>query len=731
MKPPGHRLIRVPRSLVLAVCASFLAGGCATAPRMAVRAQRYRIDVQLDPATHRIVGRTSMDLVRIDERALSPDQPVAIELQLHPNLRITDLHAGGVEIRSSATTRVGPARSGAAQGSEPPGDFVPRRHFVFLKRPVESLTLFVEYEGTLFQDVAAGEKPGEIHNFAMRAHVGTDGIYLADGKWYPQPDATDGLPIPADHTLLVAPVAGFELAASGERDPVLSEQTGAVAWRSPYPLSEMVLVGGAHQVHEGRHRDVTIRVHLKPSQSEQAAGLIESVGRYMDRYEPLIGPYPARQYTVVDNFFSSGFAFPTFTLLSSAVIDMGERSRSTHGYLDHEMLHSWWGNGVHVDPRDGNWCEALTSYCTNYYGFVLDGDEQEARRKRRNFSHFLSRLKPENDLPLGTFGQKDGCNRSIAYDKGAAVFHMLARTIGQERFWSAMRRLTSGYVGKFVSWDDIRRVCEAEGGKDLGPFFLQWVRRGGAPRLAIEAAKFDSASQSLTITLAQGDPPFSLDVPIRVDYGSTTEDVTAHFDALRADVKVPVSGTPRTVELDPDYHLFRRMAPEQIVPTTASTRTGKAFTCVLPAGDVPEPYRKLQSVFASSFKEGETLERVAGGVEGDALAERCALILGDAARQPYVEAFLGAIEYPVEFNEDGFEFDGVEYHDPGDAVLCTTPHPGVPGGGVTVIYANSPEAIPSSFAVPMYDRSVVIFQHGRATVKHDLERRAIVTVERT
>ena len=121
-------------------------------------------------------------------------------------------------------------------------------------------------------------------------------------------------------------------------------------------------------MHRGDHNDIRIRLHLKPGQAAHAPGLIDSVRHNLERYEPLLGPYPAREFTVVDNFFSSGFAFPTFTLLSSAVIDMGVRSQTTHGYIDHEMLHCWWGNGVHVDPRDGNWCEALASYGANYYG---------------------------------------------------------------------------------------------------------------------------------------------------------------------------------------------------------------------------------------------------------------------------------------------------------------------------------------------------------------------------
>jgi hypothetical protein len=708
--------------------------GCASIPSQPMRAERYSIEVRLDPPTHTLTGRAAIDLARIDEgtETLPPDQPVSLEIRLHPDLKITGLRVAGAELRSN---KAAPIRESDSEPSEARGDdeddgFAPRRYRIVLQRSVEAMTLFIEYEGVLFQDVAAGEKAGEIHNFAMRAHIGTEGVYLADGYWYPQPAHKEDEPSLADFTLIVEPTPGIELVASGRRDAALSERTGRLAWRSPYPIDGMVLVGGPHQVHRGKHNDVDISVHLKPSQAQHAEGLIATVKRNLDRYEPLIGKYPAGEFSIVDNFFSSGFAFPCFTLLSSAVIEMGERAQTTHGYIDHEMLHSWWGNGVHVDPRDGNWCEALASYGANYYGHVLDGNEAEARRKRRNYSHFFSRLKPEQDKPLGTYGRPDGCNRQIAYDKGAAVFHMLAHTMGQDRFWAAMRRFTSDFVGGYASWEDIRRVCETESGLNLESFFRQWVRQSGAPQLILEQARYRVADRALTVVLSQGEPAFELDVPIRVAHTGGMLDLVVPIREARHEESILVEVMPNTVELDPDYHVLRRVASDEIIPTTALTRRGTAFAVVLPHGEVNEQYKQLQSAFESSFKADERIELTAGNIEEGALAERCSLILGDAVSDPYVEAFLSAIEFPVSFTEEGFEFEGTNYHDPADAVLCTIHHPGM-SGGVTVVFANSDAAIPKAMNVPMYEHSLVIFRNGRPMVRHDFETPKIVSVERS
>ena len=685
-----------------------------------MRAERYRIEVSLDPIRHRIVGRTVMDLVRIGDAEPIPSGRTAFELLLHPDLRIT--HLAGSSGRAVV-------RSGPLPAENKSGGFAPRKHVVSVAGHPDSISLFVDYEGRLFQDASVGEKAGEIHNFAMRAHVGTDGIYLADGYWYPQPATPeDNSRRLAEFILIADPVADGELVASGEHDAALTEQTDRLVWRSPYPLDGMVLVGGPHRVFRSTHNGVDISVHVKADQSVHAEGLLDAARRNFDRYEPLIGPYPAHEYRIVDNFFSSGFAFPTFTLLSSAVINMGQRSQTSHGYIDHEMLHSWWGNGVFVDPRDGNWCEALASYGANYYGHVLDGNEEEARRTRRNASHFLSRLKAEEDKPLGTYGRDDGCGRGIAYQKGAMVFHMLARKMGQENFWTAMRRLTKEYTGVHASWEAIRRLCENVGGSPLDSFFRQWVRGGGAPTLSIDAARFDSSSGTLFVRLSQGEPAFDLDVPIRVTYADGVVDVTVPLNAATEEVPIPLEVIPTAVEVDPDFHLFRKVAPDEIIPTTSATRRGDAFASVLPAGEAAAEYKTMASVFGSSFRENERIELTAGDLSDGVLAKQCVLILGDAARDPFVAAFLSAVEFPVKFTNEGFVYDGLTYADAEDAVLCTIRHPDVTGGGITVVFANSSAAVPAAWNVPMYDRSLVIFKDKMPVLRRDFERRHIVPV---
>ncbi|MFQ5463468.1 MAG: M1 family metallopeptidase, partial [Phycisphaerae bacterium] len=679
-----------------------IAFGCARPQLLSVQATRYDLNLHLDPPTHTLSGTTAIELRRTDDEPMSEGRPIAVKLALHPALKLLDVSDGSQSLDFRVATR-GDFR--------PNAEFKPTAYYVYLPQPVDTTTLTVTAEGPLEQDVQAGEKAGAIHNFSMRAHIGEEGVYLAGGSWYPQPVAKeDQAPTAADFSVAIDPVPDMALAVSADRDPRRAGASEPSRWHTAYPIDHLAVVGGPHEVHTMEYDGVSIALHLKASQAQHRDGLMETVQRILDRYQPLLGAYPAKDFTIVDNFFSSGFAFPTFTLLSSAVIDMGERSQTAHGYIDHEMLHCWWGNGVLVDERDGNWCESLTSYFTNYYGYVLDDAPEEARRKRRNYSHFLSRLKPEHDKPLGTFGLKDGCGRGIAYNKGAAVFHMLARKMGQDAFFAAMRRFSSGYVGRYADWAAIRRACEAESGLDLERFFDDWVHGSGAPTLSADNVVYDSSVQALTLTLSQGETAMALDVPIRLLRPSGSEDITVALSQSKAEVRIEMAEPPLSIQIDPDYHIFRKVSIDEIIPTTNKTRAGDALLTLLPDGEVCKKYTSVQSIFESSFEDDEHGVVAAADINEAVLSDQSLLILGSAVHHPAVEELLDELGSEIAWTSDGFTFDGVEYSDPGDAILCTFANPKLEKGGITVVYANSEEAIPKPMNIPFYDRSLVIFQ---------------------
>ncbi len=729
------------RRVGLVAVGLLVASGC-TRP-VTLRATAYDLDARLDPGTHELLGRADVTLTREPETGVAAGTGTVC-FALNAALNVTEVTAHGARIRSHVVTPPA-ARPQPETDGRPPM----RVHELHLENVGPTPRLTFHYAGVLVQDVQAGEKRGQVHNFLMAAHVSGEGIYLDEGGgWYPLACDEHGEPQPvaALFHLSAEPVAGMRLVAAGE--PAPAEGTRQV-WRTRYPVTGMALVGGPHERKERAVGGVRIAAHYsRPDDPHSQAQIekhtdlfLDAAAKYLERYQPLIGPYPYEHYTIVENFFSSGFAFPCFTLLNRALLAMGPRGLA-HGMLDHEMLHAWWGNTILVDPQDGNWCEALTTFGANYYGYVLDGDERGARNQRRNFCVAVSRLKPAEDLPLGTFGRPQGAGREVGYSKGAMVFYMLSEEIGIDHFWAACRRLTADYKGRFVNWAVLQAVFEQQSGRALDAFMQQWVRATGTPELRLEAARWRAETGTLEVELAQ-DAPRALRVPLRIvaDDGAARDEVVA-LDGRHNTAAFPFDRPPRTVVLDPDFRVLRRLRPQEIVPGVATTRAGRRLLVVQPSGVVSPLYQRVIDDFGGERGQKEVLLRTADDVSAAELSAQSVLIVGDGLRSPAVRALLKRAGCPLSLTATGFRFEDRTYEEPGHAVLCTVHHPDMPGCGITVYFGNSETALGRSDLLLHYRDSAVIFEttaraaegktvyESRPIARRDFESPTVVEVRR-
>jgi aminopeptidase N len=708
-KAPAENRSRAAARILAPFLAAAILAGCATA-RLDVRPVHQALDVRLDPQASRLEA-TSVTEIALGDTGAKPPRRSAVDLLLHPDLQVTSVTAEGATVASYEV--LPPAKREA-------GSVAPATLRLVVEKPSPSFRLDVAYQGKLWQNVAGGEVAGQIHNFAVQAHIGAEGIYLEPGGfWYPRLEVPEsaGPDARLSHFELAADkVDGFELVAGLES--VAGEADGRLRWKSPFPLDGLVLLGGPLLRRTGSHAGINLSAVLAPGKEAVGDDIVAASAELLDRYQPLIGPYPFRDFTVLEAFFSSGFAFPTCTQIAGSQLSEHKQYRR-HGYLDHELLHNWWGNGVLVDPADGNWCEALTTYLANYAGHVFDGDAEGARKQRRNYSNFLSAIAPADDKPLGTFGREGGAGRGIGYEKGAAVFHMLERKIGHDAFYRGLRLLTAEKMGRHLGWEGIREAVERASGQDLAPFFTDWVRGKGAPRLELKAAHWQPGESQVRVTLDQGDSTFALEVPLRLHYAGRSVDVVAAIQSPRQEVEVPCEPAGLTaIELDPDYHLFRKLRPEQIMPTSALTRRAKRLLIVLPDGEPAEGYRTVAEAFRRAVlgdpekKESgrEVLESKASALGPAELAEASVLVLGDAVRAPAIQELLGRTRNPVRWEASSFFVGENEHAAPGEAVFFTVHHPGQPEQGITVYYGNSEMALSNARLLDFYPNSLLVFE---------------------
>jgi hypothetical protein len=493
---------------------------------------------------------------------------------------------------------------------------------------------YIEWEGRFQDDVASGERVGQIHNFSVDAHIGEDGVFLSDwAGWYPTPVDEDGNPILRTIQLQVDSIDGWEFVGSG--DPMDDGD-----WITPRPVDGMALVGNKHVVSTRfvptSKSIVTVSVHLDPSHADKANYYLDAAEQYLKLYTPLLGKYPYEQFTIVENFFSSGFAYPGFTVLGPRVVGMAPKSLAP-GYLDHELLHNWWGNGVYVDATYGNWCEALTSYSANYGRRALEDGAEDARKYRRGLLNKVSLNPTLDNGSLSGFGSADPSDgqvdRFVGYDKGAFVFMMLedvlnggaVKDASTSKIWPMLARFAKDNMGKSASWKEIQVAAEQtfpnRGSGWLDSFFKYWVYEHNVPR---------TSSDLIAV------PPQTLEV---------------------------LSGK-NWVSIDPDYRYYRLFPKGQISPTIAGTLSGTTV----------------------EIDKTEEVLNDTGAWLADVSAGSNKLLIGSEPIQEHAQ-LLAKCKDAITFTDTGFTVGGETYEGDDIAVLHTMNHPENDGEFITLFYS--------------------------------------------
>src|SRR5258708_36136789 len=107
--------------------------------------------------------------------------------------------------------------------------------------------------------------------------------------------------------------------------------------------------------------------------------------------------------------------------------------------IRHELAHSWWGGLVPNTYTVDMWNEGFASYSERLLG---EATKPEPPTGLRAGEERVSRWKPPARIPIiGAGDALDHPQSLVGYLKGAAVLHMLRRTVGEETFHRTLTRV--------------------------------------------------------------------------------------------------------------------------------------------------------------------------------------------------------------------------------------------------------------------------------------------------
>ncbi len=417
----------------------------------------------------------------------------------------------------------------------------------------------VRFEGTF----RGGESIGDRNYGVVSSAIDRRGVSLT-GLWYPQPAFL------ASWTLTVELPDGYE--AVSEADSITrTTKKGVREFRFDFdhPVESLSLVAtDRYEVTQERYGNIDLFAYFFKEDRELAKGYLKHAKGYFELYEKMLGPYPYKRFSIVENFLPTGYSLPTYTLLGQEVVRLPFIVETS---LGHEILHQWFGDSVYTDDRSGNWAEGVTTYLADHWYEEQKGKGWEYRKQL--LVNYGAYVHGKDEMALRDFrSREDLASRAVGYGKAAMVFHMLRKSAGDEKFFAALRDFIGRRRFEKASWQDIEAAFSRTTGKDLSGFFHYWIDGTGLPEINVENAAIRRKGDAFEISFDAVRKGISLPVglPVTVSFlrGGTKREVL-QLDADRKSMSLLVDEEPSRAVFDEDYDLARQLTPDETPPVIA------------------------------------------------------------------------------------------------------------------------------------------------------------------
>ncbi len=469
---------------------------------------------------------------------------------------------------------------------------LPAGHEAFSVVPDRTGTMEMRYEGAFGESTGPGEERSQV--------IVGGGIFLS-GLWYPKPERM------CFYRLRVQLPRGFDAVSEAETVAKTAEDGRTLFdFVFPHPLEDISFVAtDRYKVVKERFDNVEIFAYFFAEDADLVPTYLAQTKKYLRLYAGLVGPFPYKRFSVVENFLPTGYSMPTYTLLGQQVVRLPFIPQTS---LGHEILHQWFGNLVYVDYDKGNWAEGLTTFLADQLFEAQEGRGPEYRKTM--LTGYMSYVNDRNEFPLKDFrARSDQASEAIGYGKAAMVFQMLKTMMGDEAFHESIRHFTGELRFRRASWDDIRRAFERYRREDLSPFFHRWIDEKGLADLRVTKAELKTSGRvyEAAFDISQ-ERKGVLYVPVTLYFEGGKTVRLFRLSKERETFSLTTEGLPHRLAIDENYEVARRLSEPEFPPVIARL-LGDGQRTVVTSSSRPGDYEGILRDFRMKGDKIATPER--------------------------------------------------------------------------------------------------------------------------
>jgi Peptidase family M1 domain/Tetratricopeptide repeat len=514
---------------------SFLAAQRIERPTLTVSA--YTIDAELDPTAHHIQAKVTVTFT-------APDNSDLITFGFHPALKISKITDDSGKLLTGERTADGSIR---IQPNSPVSQATPS-HWTF------------EYEG-----VITGNDDGPIEGLKLAAIQEPITYLFYPARWFP---STGYLVNRFTAQMHIRVPQGMRVFASGQTGAPHSVSLANGKPGDQYDFN-WTKPGFPGTVIAGRYVDPAtagpVKVYVTVSHRSAGEQLAQTAAKEFDYFTESFGVPEISHINVVE---LPDDTLPAFWAPELAAV-MGSRVGDKSGIrlLANTLAHQWWGSEVSPKTLSDAW---ITNGMSTYAELMYVEDEQGKSAMHTALQDVAAGALAYDTTPLSTSGRLSPFApefQSQTQWKGAMIFHMLRWEVGDKPFLASLKGALSQYTDQGIRASDLTKVCEAQTGQNLTPFFAQWVDGTGAPTFVNKYAVYRLGNNKGFRTIGEINQDldlFRMPVELRVETEGKTEIKRIDVVGTESQYIVDTFGRPRRISIDPQNWVLKSTPDLQV-----------------------------------------------------------------------------------------------------------------------------------------------------------------------